>query len=219
MARLVLAVLLAAATLTACGDDQVATARVVAPTMVGGAPLPEPGPDIPRGFLTYEPLAAQPAEDPDVHWELSDDPRLPPLVFACGGAPPSDAHRVAGRQVALVHPGVLWKLERLVIYRDEEAAVAAMGERRDALRECRAHDGTEWRSRSLAIGDEGLFVTSRRPGGTGSHRAVLARQGRAVVMYVDFGLRPGFSALDEVAGHRHDAETTVRRLRAAPWAG
>jgi hypothetical protein len=139
-------------------------------------------------------------------------------VFPCGGAPPSDAHRVAGRQVALVHPGVLWKLERLVVYRDEEAAVAAMRERRDALRDCRVHDGTEWRSQPLAIGEEGLFVTSRRPGGPGSHRAVLARQGRAVVMYVDFGQRTEFSALDEVAGHRRDAEAIVRRMRAAPWA-
>jgi hypothetical protein len=36
-------------------------------------------------------------------------------------------------------------------------------------------------------------------------------------MYVDFGLRTAFSAPDEVAGHRHDAETMVRRLRDAPF--
>jgi hypothetical protein len=215
----------AAALLVATGSGGQEPPAVPPPTAATRGPTPGRV-TIPAGFLEVEEAAAKPLDQPGVRWVRSEEPGLTALVSPCGGSPPSDRARVGGRQVALVGPS-LWKVTRLVVYRDVAAARRAMSERRAALRACRRHrerDGavTVWSWQRLAIGDEAMFVTSQRFRGEGavpgSHRGVLTRQGRAVVMFVDFGARTQPSPLAEVARYQRAARATAAKLAAARWA-
>jgi hypothetical protein len=180
---------------------------------------------VPEAFLTAEAHAATPPEDPEVRWHRSDAPNLPTLVAPCGGRLPSDAAWVGGRQLVLVHPS-LWKAQRLIVYRDEAAARAAMTERRAALRRCgrranRDGSATVWFSRPLRIGDEAMFVASQRARGdrwvAGHGRGVVMRAGRTVVFFFDMGQATTPADPSEVANHVRDAGIMARRLAAVRW--
>jgi hypothetical protein len=194
----------------------------VLPTVSAAAPGGTP---VPEGFLEFEARLGQPLDPADeVRWTRVEGTDLPPLLSPCGGALSSDADRTGGRQVALVGTR-LWKLERLIVYRDEAAAVRAVVERRDALRTCARHqegDGTvtEWRTEPLAIGAESFFVTGQRfrddDGIPGNYRGVVMRQGRTVVMYVDFGQRTAHATLADVPTHVTSAAAMSTKLTARP---
>jgi hypothetical protein len=180
---------------------------------------------IPKGFLTAEQAAAEPPEDPEVRWHRSDAPNLPPLVSPCGGRLRSDAGWAGGRQLVLVHPS-LWKAQRLVVYRDEAAARAAMTELRSALRRCGRHanrDGTTtiWTSKPLRLGDDALFVASQRQrdgrGAPGHGRGLVVRAGRTVVTWFDMGQATKLADPGEITEQLSDARVMVRRIAAAPW--
>src|ERR1700694_2650002 len=103
---------------------------------------------------------------PEVHWVFADGPNLPPLVSPCGGYLPSDGARVGGHQLALVSP-TLWKLSRMVVYRDVDSARQAMNERRRALQQCTHHDdgngiATVWIWQPLQFGDEAFAAGRQR---------------------------------------------------------
>ena len=181
---------------------------------------------IPEGFLPSEAVAAKPLSQPGVRWVRTDEVNLPPLVSPCGGNLPSEAERVGGRQLALLGP-TGWKVARLVVYRDVVAARQAMAERRAALQECRRHDEgggtvTVWISQSFPIGEEAMFVGSQRywviVAVRGGMRSLLMRQGRAVMMYVDFGMVTTPSKAADVAWYRDAARDMAVKLAAAPWA-
>jgi hypothetical protein len=180
---------------------------------------------IPDGFLTADAKSARPVADQGLRWERAEGATLPTLVSPCGGGLGSEGERVAGRQVALVAPQ-LWKLERLVVYRDVGAARRAMGERREALSRCANHpegDGvsTVWRWEPLDIGEEAMFVAGQRVrdgrGLPGHHRAVLMRQGRSLAMFVDFGQARTLADRSEVTSDERDAAVVAQRLRHAVW--
>jgi hypothetical protein len=180
---------------------------------------------IPDDFLTADAKSSRPVADQGLRWERAHGPDLPTLVNPCGTPLASDADRVAARQVALVGPQ-LWKLERLVVYRDTDAARRALAERRDGLARCaEAPEGngvrTVWRWESLDIGEEAMFVAGQRFRGDrglpGHHRAVLVRQGRNLVMFVDFGQARTLADRSEVSGYERDAATMAAKLRDAPW--
>lgn len=181
---------------------------------------------IPEGFLLADAKSTRQVADQGLSWERAEGPDLPTLVSPCGGALPSDADRIGARQVALVRPHWSFKLERVVVYRDADAARRALAERRDALSRCANHpesDGvsTVWRWEPLDIGEEAIFVAGQRTRGDGGlpghHRGVLMRQGRTLVMFVDFGQARGLAERAEVAEYERDAATMADKLRAAPW--
>jgi hypothetical protein len=207
------------------GDD--APSAVVAPPLkpAGNEASPPREVRIPKGFLTAEQAAAKPPEDPEVRWHRSDAPNLPPLVSPCGGRLRSEATWAGGRQLVLVHPS-LWKAQRLVVYRDEAAARAAMTELRGALRRCRRHangDGTTtvWASQPLRLGDDAFFVASQRQrdgrGVPGHGRGLVLRAGRTVVTWFDMGQATKIADPSEITEHLRDARVMARRITAAPW--
>jgi hypothetical protein len=207
------------------GENALAALPPIGPSPDAPTAPAEPALAIPEGFLPIEARASTPPEDPEAHWERSDVPNLPPLASPCGGYLPSDGDRVAARQVALVHPN-LWKLVRLVVYRDTATAERAMSERRDALARCARHDEadgtvTAWSSELLAIGDEAMFVGSQRYRGDdpvrGHGRGVLMRQGRSVVTYMDFGQLDTPPTPSEVADYQDEARIVAANLASAPW--
>jgi hypothetical protein len=209
------------------GDD-LGPPAVPPPTAPSQDP-PDMGSDavaIPGGFLRLEDEARGPVEDPEVRWVRDEGYALPPLVSACGVRQASDGARVGGRQLVLIGP-TLWKAERLVVYRSVRLARRAMSERRAALRACGRHrEGggttTEWRWSPLPIGDDAMFVGSQRyrsgKAVPGSHRGVVMRRGRVVVMYVDFGPRTTPSRPADVASYQRHARVMARKLGSAPWA-
>jgi hypothetical protein len=184
----------------------------------GGAPAVA----IPDGALRLDARSRERVEDPEARWVRSAGRRLTALLGRCeSGAPPT----IAARQVALVDK-TLWKAERVSVYRDARAARAVMAR----LRRCRHHanrDGTatDWRIDPLAgIGDEALFVASLRTRDgepvAGAHRGVVARAGRAIAWFVDFG--PGLRRMAEpsdVPRYPSYARASARRLAAAAWIG
>lgn len=193
----------------------------ILPTSTGS----DPSPLIPEGFLRSEARAAVPPEDDQVRWVRTDGTTEPPLLAPCGTAPPSDRTAVDVRQLTLTHPN-LWKAERLVVYPELDAAQRALAELRAALEDCAEHDEgdgvqTRWTTEPLPIGDEAIFVTGQRyRGGTavpGNVRGVLARQGRSVIMYVDFGQRTAPATTADVPGHLDDARSIAADLAAASW--
>jgi hypothetical protein len=211
------ALALALLVLAGCGDDEAAGPAVAAPIRAtGGEPATVL---IPEGFLRTEALMRKPLNQPGVRWVRTDGPHLPPLASPCGGPLPSDRDRVGGRQVALL--GVRgWKLERLIVYRDAQAARRALAERRAAMRRCRRHgEGggivTEWISRPLDIGDDAMFIGGQRFRGSagvpGNYRGIVMREGRVVVMYVDFGPRKAHARLQDVALYVRHARTMARK--------
>ncbi|GII03907.1 hypothetical protein [Planobispora takensis] len=206
-------------------EDLAAVFPPITPTVTGSA---EAGIVIPEGFLAHEDDAGRPLGDqPEVRWERTDEPGLPPLLNPCETPPAEDGERVAGRQIALVAP-TLYKIERMTVYRDEYGARAAMAGHRGALDRCarRTHtDGTVtvWRWEPLAIGQEALFVAGQRyrddRGTHGHYRGVVMRQGRTVVTYLDFGQATAIAERPEAVDHERDARTMASRIAAAPWAG
>src|ERR1700738_4702251 len=180
-------------------NQEAADAAVLPPIMpTAAAPYAssEPQFHIPAAITAADDARAKiPLTQPEVHWVFADGPNLPPLVSPCGGYLPSDGARVGGHQLALVSP-TLWKLSRMVVYRDVNAARQAMAERRDAVQRCAHHDdgngvATVWIWQPLHIGDEAMAVGSQRYRGStalpGHQRGVVMRQGRTLVIFVDFG--------------------------------
>lgn len=162
---------------------------------------------------------------PEVHWVFADGPNLPPLVSPCGGYLPSDSARVGGHQLALVSP-TLWKLSRMVVYRDVNAAQQAMAERRSAVQHCARHDdgngvAIAWIWQPLQIGDEAMAIGSQRYRGStalpGHQRGVVMRQGRTLVMFVDYGQSRTPVTLSEISGYASVAKPFATTLASAPW--
>ena len=220
------ATLVAAAVLTAAallwngrGPDPV-TPPPILPTVNAAA-----GFAIPEGLLWAESRTASPLNQPGFRWTRADGVDLPPLVNPCGGPPPGAEGRVAARQVALVGPE-LWKAERVVVYRDAAAATRAFEALRTALARCARHDEadgatTVWTTAPVAVGEEALFVSGQRyrdgTGVPGNHRGVLARAGRAVLMYVDFGQRTAPAQVSDVDLHvAHAREVAARVVTLSP---
>src|ERR1700737_535185 len=82
----------------------------------------EPPFQIPAAFTAADDARSKiPLSQPEVHWVFADGPNFPPLVSPCGGYLPSDGARVGAHQLALVSPTV-WKLSRMVVYRDVDSA-------------------------------------------------------------------------------------------------
>lgn len=203
------------------GDRNAAVVPPITATATGDA---DSGIVIPEGFLEHEDDAKRPLDQPEVRWERTDAPGLPPLLNPCG-TPGNDGERVAGRQVALVHPN-LYKIERMVIYRDRAGAERAMAGYREALSRCAEHpepDGTttRWVWEPLDIGQEALFVAGQRYRGErgthGHHRGVLMRQGRTIVLYLDFGQATAIADRSETINHERDARTMATKIATAPW--
>ena len=162
---------------------------------------------------------------PEVHWVFADGPNLPPLVSPCGGYLPSDGARVGGHQLALASPTV-WKLSRMVVYRDVNAAQQAMAERRSAVQHCAIHDdgngvATVWIWQPLQIGDEAMAIGSQRYRGTialpGHQRGVVMRQGRTLVMFVDYGQSRAPVTVSEISGYASVAKPFATTLASASW--
>ena len=190
------------------------------PILPTAGAAPAAGFAIPEGLLWAEARTASPLDQPGFRWTRADGVDLPPLVNPCGGTPPGTADRVAARQVALVGPE-LWKAERVVVYRDAAAATRAFEAFRSALRGCAYHDEgdgttTVWTTAPVAVGEEALFVTGQRyrgdAGVPGNHRGVLARAGRALLMYVDFGQRTAPARISEVDSHVAHAREVAARI-------
>jgi hypothetical protein len=204
------------------GVETVAVFPPITPTETGTA---DPTIRIPEGFLESEAVSKRPLHQPEVRWVRTDEPSLPPLLSPCGGTADDTAGRVAGRQLALVAP-TLYKIERMVIYRDRAGAERAMAGYRDALTRCARHpepDGTTtvWRWEPLDIGEDALFLAGQRYAGDrgthGHHRGVLMRQGRTMLMYVDFGQATTIADRSEVGNHERAARTMAAKIASASW--
>jgi hypothetical protein len=197
------------------GDARAAIPPPIAPVSDGA------GEPIPDGLLLADARSARPLTEEGLRWERASGPDLPTLISPCGGPLASDADRVGGRQVALVADN-RWKLERVVVYRDVAAARAAMVELDSALARCADPPGgpdgvrTVWRSEVLGIGDEARFVAGQRMRGDrglpGHHRGVIMRQGRTMVLFVDFGQARHLADRSEVPAYERDAATMAERL-------
>jgi hypothetical protein len=210
-------------------NQQAADAAVLPPIMpTAGAPYASSEPQfrIPAAFTAADDARAQiPLSQPEVHWAFADGPNLPPLVSPCGGYLPSDGARVGAHQLALVSPNV-WKLRRVVVYTDVAAAQQAMSERRSALQQCTRHDegsgiSTVWIWQSQPIGDEAFAVGSQRYRGSnavpGHHRGVVMRQGRTLVMYLDYGQSRVPPTIAEVGPYAKVAKPVANELASEPW--
>ena len=186
----------------------------------------EPPFRIPTAFTADDDARAKiPLSQPEVHWVFADGANLPPLVSPCGGYLPSDGARVGAHQLALVSP-MTWKLRRVVVYRDVDAARQAMSERRSALQLCaRHHDGngiaTVWIWQALQIGDEAMAVGSQRYRSSnslpGHQRGVVMRQGRTLVTYFDSGQSRIPPTIAEIGPYATVAKPVATKLASAPW--
>ena len=207
-------------------SDPAAALPPIMPTADAPYASSEPQFRIPAAFTAADDARATiPLSQPEVHWVFADGPSLPPLVSPCGGYLPSDGARVRAHQLALVSP-TTFKLRRVVLYRDVEAARQAMSERRSALQQCAHHDDgngitTEWIWQPLQIGDEAMAVGSQRYRGSnslpGHQRGVVMRQGRTLVTYFDSGqsrIPPTFA---EVGAYATVAGPMAIKLASAPW--
>ncbi len=205
------------------GRSEVVTPPAIlpAPGAVGRGPTPA-GFGIPEGLLQFEARTASPLNQDGMRWTRTDDADLPPLISPCGSRTTGAHDAVAARQIALVGP-TLWKAERLLVYADAAAAARAFDAQRAALARCARHDtgdgtSTVWSTEPIAVADEALFVTGQRyrreDGVPGNHRGVLIRQGRTIVMYVDFGQRTEPARLADVPSHVKDARAIAAKLDA-----
>jgi hypothetical protein len=210
-------------------NQQAADAAALPPIMpTADAPYAsaEPQFHIPTAFTAADDARATiPLSQPEVHWVFADGPNLPPLVSPCGGYLPSDGARVGAHQLALVSPTV-WKLSRMVVYRDVDAARQAMSERRSALQQCAHHDdgngiSTVWIWQPLQIGDEAMAAGSQRYRGSnvlpGHQRGVVVRQGRTLVTYFDSGQSRIPPTLAEIGGYATVAAPMATKLASASW--
>jgi hypothetical protein len=199
------------------GGGAPVTPPPIRPSPGGSAPI---APTVPAGLLWAEARTASPLDQDDVRWTSSDRLDLPPLLDPCGDGAAAGGAPLAVRQIALEGPG-LWKAERLVLYADRPAATRAFRALAGALARCARHDEgdgttTAWTTGRAAAGEEALFVTGQRyrdgRGTPGSHRGVLARQGRAVVMFVDFGQRTEPTRFADLSLHLEHARLVAARV-------
>ena len=210
-------------------NQEAADAAALPPIMpTADAPYASSEPQfrIPATFTAADDARAKiPLSQPEVHWVFANGPNLPPMVSPCGGYLPSDAARVDAHQLALVSPNV-WKLRRVVVYRDVESARQAMDERRSALQQCAHHDdgngiATEWIWQPLQIGEEAMAVGSQRYRASnvlpGHQRGVVMRQGRTLVMYLDFGQSRTPPTISEIRPYANVAKPVATELASAPW--
>jgi len=132
---------------------------------------------------------------------------------------------VGAHQLALVSP-MTWKLRRMVVYRDVDAARQAMSEHRSALQQCAHHDdgngiATVWIWQPLQIGDEAMAVGSQRYRGSnslpGHQRGVVMRQGRTLVTYFDSGQSRIPPTIAEIGPYATVAKPVATKLASAPW--
>jgi hypothetical protein len=180
---------------------------------------------VPEGFLVGDELSRRPLNQDRVFWVRNVGADLPTLLNPCGGALRGDAERVGGRQHVLIGPR-LWKAERLVIYRQVEAAIDAFAEVTSQLSSCSRRDDergtTAWHTEALPVGDEALFVGGQLYRGgeavAGNYRGVMLREGRVVVTFLDFGPRTEPSKLADVESYQRQAEAVATRLSEASWA-
>jgi hypothetical protein len=206
--------------------DDTAVLPPIMPTADAPYATSEPPFRIPAAFTAADDARAKiPLTQPEVHWVFADGPNLPPLVSPCGGYLPSDGARVGAHQLALVSPNV-WKLRRVVVYTDVAAAQQAMSERRSALQQCTRHDegsgiSTVWIWQSQQIGDEAFAIGSQRYRGSnalpGHHRGVVMRQGRTLVMYLDYGQSRVPPTIAEVGPYANVAKPVATELASASW--
>jgi hypothetical protein len=209
--------------------QEAADAAVLPPIMpTANAPYAssEPQFHIPAAVTASDDARAKiPLSQPEVHWVFADGPNLPPLVSPCGGYLPSDGARVGAHQLALVSP-TTWKLSRMVVYRDADAARQAMSERRSALQTCAHHDdgngiATVWIWESLQLGDEAFAAGSQRYRGSevlpGHQRGVVMRQGRTLVTFFDSGQSRTPPTFNEIASYARVAAPVAIKLGSAPW--
>src|SRR6202140_144774 len=210
--------------------NQAASDSAVLPPIMPTADAPydtsEPKFQIPAAVTAEDDARAKiPLTQPEVHWVFADGPNLPPLVSPCGGYLPSDGARVGAHQLAPTSP-TLWKLSRMGVYRDVNASRQAMGERRAAEQGCAHHDdgngiATVWIWQPLQIGDEAMAIGSQRYRGStavpGHQRGVVMRQGRTLVMYVDFGQSRTPVTFTEIGGYASVARPFATTLASAPW--
>jgi hypothetical protein len=210
-------------------NPAVSDAAVLPPIMpTADAPYAsaEPQFHIPAAITAADDARAKiPLTQPEVHWVFADGPNLPPLVSPCGGYLPSDGARVGAHQLALTSP-TLWKLSRMVVYRDVNAARQAMGERRAAVQGCAHHDdgngiATVWIWQPLQIGDEAMAIGSQRYRGStalpGHQRGVVMRQGRTLVMFVDFGQSGIPPTSTEIGSYATVVRPMATTLASASW--
>jgi len=186
----------------------------------------EPKFQIPAAVTAADDARAKiPLTQPEVHWVFADGPNFPPLLSPCGGYLPSDGARVGAHQLALTSP-TLWKLSRMVVYRDVNAARQAMGERRAAVQGCAHHDdgngiATVWIWQPLQIGDEAMAIGSQRYRGStalpGHQRGVVMRQGRTLVMFVDFGQSRIPPTSTEIGSYATVVRPMATTLATASW--
>jgi hypothetical protein len=208
------------------GAADAATLPPIMPTANAPYASSEPHFHIPATVTASDDARAKiPLSQPEVHWVFADGPNLPLLVSPCGGYLPSDGARVGAHQLALVSP-TLWKLSRMVVYRDVDAARQAMSERRSALQQCAHHDdgngvATVWIWQPLQIGDEAMAVGSQRYRGStalpGHQRGVVMRQGRTLVMFVDYGQSRTPVTFTEIGGYATVAKPFAATLAAPAW--
>jgi hypothetical protein len=210
--------------------NQMASDAAVLPPIMPTADAPyasaEPQFHIPAAVTASDDARAKIVlTQPEVHWVFADGPNSPPLVSPCGGYLPSDGARVGGHQLALVSP-TLWKLSRWIVYRDVNAAHQAMSERRSALQQCAQHDdgngnATVWIWEPLQIGDEAMAVGSQRYRASnvlpGHQRGVVMRQGRTLVMYVDYGQSRTPPTFSEIGSYATVVKPIATTLNSASW--
>ena len=210
--------------------NQAVSDEAILPPIMPTADAPyasaEPQFRIPPAITAADDARAKiPLTQPEVHWVFADGPNLPPLVSPCGGYLPSDGARVGANQLALTSP-TLWKLSRTAVYRDVNAARQAIGERRAAVQGCAHHDdgngiATVWIWQPLQIGDEAMAIGSQRYRGStalpGHQRGVVMRQGRTLVMFVDFGQSRTPPTLTEIASYATVAKPLATQLASASW--
>jgi hypothetical protein len=101
-----------------------------------------------------------------------------------------------------------------------------MTERRSALQQCTRHDdgngiATVWIWEPQQIGDEAMAIGSQRYRGSnalpGHHRGVVMRQGRTLVMYLDFGQSRIPPTVAEVGPYATVAKPVAAELASASW--
>ncbi|WP_285706797.1 hypothetical protein [Microtetraspora sp. NBRC 16547] len=180
------------------------TASVMAPVLVpalGGAGTAQAETiKIPKGFLLSEPRATRslsPVEAFEEWWEISDKLSRPLELDPCGSKKKPRDGRVAMRTVVQGTSGPSYFSEQLVLYRNVEAAKAALDRLRVDVKRCakgkppvQALVGVRHRyvGTSIRVGDEALLVKGysydkgwREPVGGG--RYVVARRGSALILF------------------------------------
>ncbi|MFI6483834.1 hypothetical protein ACIBH1_38325 [Nonomuraea sp. NPDC050663] len=156
-------------------------------------------------------------------WTVTEAPRETHWVNPCGDARLGAAGRVEVLN-AQKHAPASSRLEEIARYRNVKAAKQAMADLRGALVRCaRTDDGSGlgrdqvWTSASVKAGDEALRVAMQSHHGSRptlhGQRAVVARQGRYVMVYAHADEGSALPRASDFRRHLKDAQVTARRLR------